>query len=59
MHVLFCFLLGGGKVVAKSYMPDSVEPRGRLWRDHKENRLESVRIVWPSRQYIEACRDDM
>ncbi|CAN0233857.1 unnamed protein product [Pylaiella littoralis] len=45
------------EVVAKNLMPDSLElqPRGP-WT---ESRVNSVRIVWPSMQYIDACREDM
>lgn len=52
---VFCF--SPLKVVAKNLMPDSLEPRplGR-WT---ESRVGSVRIVWPSMQYIDACREDM
>lgn len=45
-------------------MPDSVDPlQGDLWREQegedRASRLDSVRIVWPSMQYIDACREDM
>eukprot|EP00903_Cladosiphon_okamuranus_P020333 g18655.t1 len=45
------------EVVAKNLMPDSVESLGRdRWL---ESRLNSVRIVWPSAQYMDFCRRDM
>ncbi|CAM9232085.1 unnamed protein product [Ectocarpus sp. 13 AM-2016] len=44
------------EIFAKNLMPDSAGPLRGAW---KESRLDSVRIVWPSMQYMDACRKDM
>ncbi|CBJ30303.1 conserved unknown protein [Ectocarpus siliculosus] len=44
------------EIFAKNLMPDSAGPLRGAW---KESRLDSVRIVWPSMQYMGACRKEM
>lgn len=59
IYVLFVlsFIFSTPKVVAKNLMPDSSQLQSPgPWT---ESRLNSVRIVWPSMQYIDACREDM